>query len=347
MQASSLLTSFKEHLPGIALCLGLAFLVTALAAHYDAPVMLFALLFGLSLHFLEQHKRFHCGIAFTSKTGLRVGVALLGMRITLTDMQAIGFPVLAMVTIGLISTIALGLLLAKFLKKNNAFALLTAGAVSICGASAALAISTILPARDPSKPDQASKGICEQDVIFTVVGVTALGTIAMIFYPLAMTYFGFDPQIAGIFIGAAIHDVAQAVGAGYSLSPETGDIATITKLLRVMLLVPFIAIFALVYWAERKKPVKQAEANTSPVFPTFLLGFMACVLLNSFGWVPNEVATALTFTSRELLIAAIAALGLKTSLKDFFQLGFPGLALIVAESVWIAIYSLGALLLFF
>ena len=108
--------------------------------------------------------------------------------------------------------------------------------VGICGASAALAVSTVLPAGKNA----------EKELIFTVISVTALSTIAMVAYPIAANLLGFGTSESGVFLGATIHDVAQVVGAGYMMSSDTGDIATFTKLLRVAMLVPVVAIISVV-----------------------------------------------------------------------------------------------------
>src|SRR4029078_9955975 len=115
--------------------------------------------------------------------------------------------------------------------------LLTGGATAICGASAALALAAAMPAH-PQK---------QRATLFTIVGVSTLSTLAMIVYPSGAQARGLAPRTADIFLGATIHDVAQVVGAGYSLSPETGDVATVVKLLRVAMLLPLIALTVMSY----------------------------------------------------------------------------------------------------
>jgi uncharacterized integral membrane protein (TIGR00698 family) len=134
------------------------------------------------------------------------------------------------------TTIVLGVFLAKMLGLQKRFGALTGGSVAICGASAALAISTILP-----------KGANhERDTLLTVIGVTAMSTIAMIVYPILSAQLGMSETEAGIFLGGTIHDVAQVVGAGYSVSENAGDMATLTKLVRVAMLMPVVLIMMIV-----------------------------------------------------------------------------------------------------
>jgi uncharacterized integral membrane protein (TIGR00698 family) len=199
---------------------------------------------------------------------------------------------------------------------------LSGGAVGICGASAALAIASVLPRTQES----------ERDTILTVVTVTILSTIAMIVYPLFVTAIGLDNVHAGVFRGGTIHDVAQVVGAGYSISPETGDVATYVKLLRVTMLLP--VVFSIAFVVSRR--AKGGAAGAKASLPLFLLGFAALVVLNSSGLLPKAATDAANDVSRWCLVTAIAALGMKTSFKDLAAVGWKPIALMVVETVWIA-----------
>src|SRR6185312_4010089 len=222
--------------PGLLVAITIALAADWLAGHYKAPVMLFALLFGMTFHFLHEEGRCIPGIEFASKAVLRTGVALLGARITVEQIMALGPVPIAMVVAGVTTTVLMGLLITRVFGLSRSFGVLSGGAVGICGASAALAIASVLP------KDRES----ERDVILAVVVVTALSTLAMIFYPMLVTALGFDHQRAGLFLGGTIHDVAQVVGAGYMISQKTGDIATYVKLLRVAMLLPVVTTIALV-----------------------------------------------------------------------------------------------------
>jgi uncharacterized integral membrane protein (TIGR00698 family) len=305
--------------PGLLVAGTIALASTWLAQHYTAPVMLFALLFGMSFHFLHEGGRCVDGIEFASRSLLRLGVALLGVRITLGQIASLGIAPVLTVAVGVASTILIGLLLARRLRLTNMFGVLSGGAVAICGASAALAIASVLP-RDKDR---------ERDTILTVVAVTALSTLAMILYPVFATSIGLDHKHAGIFIGGTIHDVAQVVGAGYMISPETGDIATYVKLLRVAMLLPTVFAISLVVAHNG------GGDGSRPSLPLFLVGFALLVLANSFGLLPRVAVDFANDVSRWCLVAAIAALGMKTSFKDLFDAGFGPLALMVAETLWI------------
>ena len=298
-------------------------LVTALAAIYLAdrfsiPVMLVALLLGMAMNFVYEEERFCPGINFTTSLVLRAGVALLGLRITLTQIALVGWTNLAVVSAAVACTIVFGALLAPRLNKSREFGVLTGGSVSICGASAAIAIATILP----NHPDR------EKQVVFTVLVVTTLSTIAMILYPVVASTAVMTSQDAGLFLGGTIHDVAQVVGAGYSMSSETGDFATITKLYRVLMLLPVFLAIGLIY----RQPHDSDTESELPV-PWFVLAFIVCMLIASFEMLPKIVIASGLDISHLCLVMAIAALGMKTNLKVLLKGSSTALLLVTAETV--------------
>lgn len=316
--------------PGLLAAGTIGLAATWLSQHYGAPVMLFALLIGMAFHFLHEQGRCVAGIEFTSRTVLRLGVALLGARITADQIAGLGvWPVLTVVA-GVVSTVLIGLALARRFGLSPYFGLLSGGSVAICGASAALAVASILPRTKQ----------LERDTILTVVTVTALSTVAMVVYPSLVPVLGFDNAHAGIFLGGTIHDVAQVVGAGYMISTETGDVATYVKMLRVAMLLPVVFVIALVLSHMGSNP----GAKRAPMVPAFLVGFAVLVAVNSLGFIPPLAATAMTDVSRWCLVAAIAALGMKTSFKDLAAAGWRPIGLIVTQTAWIAALVVSAVI---
>src|SRR5580765_8498294 len=199
--------------PGVLASGVVAAATTFLSQHYGAPVMLFALILGMAMNFLSVEGACKPGIEFTSRQVLRWGVALLGLRITAAQVVALGWHPVLLVVLSVVLTIGVSMVVAKLMGFQSLFGLLSGGATAICGASAALALAAALPSH-PQK---------ERATLFTVVGVSALSTVVMIFYPMIVHALGLNPVQAGIFLGGTIHDVAQVVGAGYNISRETGD----------------------------------------------------------------------------------------------------------------------------
>ena len=319
----------EELFPGVLAAITVAAAATFLSDHYGAPTMLFALLIGMAFRFLSEDGKALAGIQFASTTILRLGVALLGMRITVDQIRSLGIKPVTTVVLSVLLTVLFGIVLSKAMGRGKRFGILTGGSVGICGASAALAIAAILPKDEYS----------ERNTIFTVISVTALSTIAMVIYPVIARQFGLDPQAAGIFLGGTIHDVAQVVGAGYSVSEKTGDTATVIKLLRVSMLVPVVFSLSLIFHTRNK-----AEGGSVNRFllPPFILFFVMFVALNSTGYTPAPIHQFVVDTSRWCLVIAISALGMKTSLKSLFEVGWRPVSIMIAETIFLALLVFGS-----
>lgn len=319
--------------PGFMASAMVAVAATFLSQHYGVPVMLFALILGMAMNCLSQEGPCGAGIEITAKQVLRLGVALLGLRITVAQVMALGWEPVLMVMAAVVLTIVFGIALARLLGFQLFFGLLTGGAVAICGASAALALSAAMH-KHPRK---------EQATLFTVIGVSALSTLAMVVYPPVTRLLGLDALQSGFFIGGTIHDVAQVVGAGYSLSHEAGDAATLVKLMRVSMLLPVIALAA--WLVQRHVAAGGAEQEKRPpMLPGFAVAFAALVALNSTGWLPEQVVEGGKTLSQWCLVTAMAAIGMKTLLKDILSVGWRPIALMCAETLFLAVLVYGMLI---
>ena len=311
----------QARVPGSLLAGVIALAATFVSTLHGGPQLLYALFFGVAFHYLSHEPRTRPGIEFCSRTVLRLGVGLLGARITASQIIGLGWTTALIVIAAVVTTILCGHLLARRLGLSRSQGILAGGAVAICGASAALAIASLLPKHKHA----------ERDASFTVIGVTALSTLAMILYPIAAGAFGFNEHAAGIFIGATIHDVAQVVGAGYSISQDAGDTATIVKLLRVAMLLPVCVVIGLGLHVRGS-----AAAHAAPVLPWFAVVFAALVAVGSMGWIPADAVDAGSTFSRWCLVTAIAAIGMKTSLKSLVDMGLKPVMLLVAETLLLA-----------
>ena len=317
---SEKLSQFKILMPRLIFAVVLAFAATFVSDHHGGPTLLYALLFGMALNSLIEGSSAKPGVEYTSKSILRIGVALLGVRIGLDQISELGLNSTLVLVLAVIATIIAGVFLARLFGFDKRFGLLTGGATAICGASAALAISAAMP---PSENK-------ERATLFAVVAVTTLSTLAMIVYPSIALWMDMSPEESGFFIGGTIHDVAQVVGAGYSISPEAGDAATVAKLFRVAMLVPITLFVTTIF---KQKSLNKVKAYLPPLF---LLGFIFFTGLRSTGLLSDGVITQISDLSRWCLVTAIAAVGLKTSLRDVLQIGHQALILVVVETLIIA-----------
>lgn len=317
--------------PGAALCAVVALAATFVAGLHGGPQLLYALFFGICFHFLSEEARTRAGIDFCARSVLRVGVALLGARITVAQIAALGWGTAALVVAAVASTIAVGVFVSRRLGLGTASGVLSGGATAICGASAALALSAVMP-RSPER---------DRFTLVVVVSVTTLSTLAMLLYPPVARAFALPPSLAGLFLGATIHDVAQVVGAGYLMGPATGDQATLVKLLRISLLAFVVMAVSLSSLARRDGAAEPATARP-PLLPGFLQCFVVLVALNSLGWVPAAWQDGLNAASRACLVVAIAALGVKTSLPALANAGWRSFFLLLVETLWLAVLVLAA-----
>lgn len=316
--------------PGLLSVATIAMAAGFIANQHGGPTLLYALLLGIAFNFLGQHERTAPGVDLAARSVLRIGVALLGARIGLEEIAGLGWAPVAVLVAAVILIVTVGTLVAKRLGLTRDQGILTGGAVGICGASAALALAAVLP------QDRTT----QRTTLVTVVGVTALGSATMIAYPLLVNVLEFDDRAAGIFLGGTIHDVAQVVGAGYIVSEPAGDTATITKLVRVAMLVPVVLVVAVL--VSRGGHGAGPLAGRLPV-PLFLVAFVALAAANSFGLLAAPVQAVAANSAMWCLIGAIAAVGIKTDFRELATIGWRPVALLLAETVLMTLFILAAI----
>jgi uncharacterized integral membrane protein (TIGR00698 family) len=319
---SALLQPVARRWPGVALCATVALAAGFVSALHAGPQLLYALFFGVCFHFLSEDERTQPGIAFCSGTVLRFGVALLGARITLAQIAALGWGTVAVVVSAVASTVFAGLFIARRLGFTREQGVLSGGAVAICGASAALALAAVLPRSREQ----------ERFTLVVVVCVTTLSTLAMLLYPPLARALHLPPHLAGLFLGGSIHDVAQVTAAGTLMGPEVADTATLVKLCRVALLSVVVGIVSVSALGRARR----AEGGSLPLLPGYLQLFLLLVALRSLGWLPTAALEPLGDLSRLCLAVAIAALGVRTSLPALVQAGWRAAALLLLETLWLA-----------
>lgn len=331
--------------PGIGLC----FVIAAAAMYFSSvlggPSVIYALLIGIGLHVMSRAEACVRGIEISAKKILNIGIALLGVRVTFDQIAALGTAPILTVIACLALTLGAGWFTARLLGLRAETGIITGGATAICGASAALALSAAL-----RKPGRVDEGL-ERDTLFTVIAVTALSTLAMMAYPAFLSLFSLSDTATGMVLGATIHNVPQAVGAGYAVSPEAGDTATYVKLMRVGALPVLVIAIALAVSFQTARSAeagthqnKGALAKAAATFPWFALAFAAILSANSLGLIPEPVRAVMEEASRWCLTAAIAALGLKTSFTRLLSLGPLYLVLIGAETLFLLALASGLII---
>jgi uncharacterized integral membrane protein (TIGR00698 family) len=318
-------------IPGLAVT-ALATLAAAyISDRYGAPLTLMALLVGLAMNFLNSDARLKAGLTFASGTLLRVSIVLVGAQVTVTQFANLGFPsVLAIIAIVAV-TIGSGAMAARWLGLGGAFGTLAGGAVAICGASAALALSSVLGERR----------INQAQLALVLVGISAVSSLAMVLYPILAHYAGMGDVAAGFLLGASIHDVAQTLGAGYSFSADAGEVAAIVKMSRVALLAPvLIAVSLLLARDGGGKP-----KTFMP--PWFVIGFFAVAAVSAFGAMPAPAAGAAKSVSAALLAGAVTAAGIRSPLQSLVHSGIRPFLVILTATLVALVAAFGAAFLLF
>ena len=369
-----------RYLPGIMLSLVIAVAASFVSEHYGGPKFLYALLIGVAFHFLSENDRCRPGIEFSAKKLVRVGVALLGVRIVVSDVSALGLWGILGLAGAVVFTPCFGVLMARVLRVSPMFGLLSGGGTGICGISATMAISSTLPQSPES----------ERCTLMSAIGIASLSTAVMVLYPLWVRWFGMTVPEAGLFLGGSIHDVAQVVGAGSILSPDIAKAATLAKMFRVAMLVPVVLTLSLVFRrtvaaeagmarppgalplqqlqipepvttgatgasaapATASAAVPQGASGTSaasarrpPLLPFFLVMFVLLVAVNSLGLIPPAVQRVASDLSGWALVVSISALGIKTSFEKIAALGWRPIALMVAEALFVAAWMMMVVML--
>ena len=319
-------TGLRTYLPGLLMASVAAAAAAWLSDNYGAPLMLMGLLLGLSFNFTNQDARLHPGLGFASKTLLRLGIVLLGFRITIWQMAELGWTGFAAVAVILGLVLGSGVLIARRCNLSAAFGALAGGAVAICGASAALAFAGVL----------GEKRISQAQLTIVLVAIAAASAVAMPLYPMIGALLGFSEQQIGFLAGAAIHDVAQALGAGYSHSEAAGASATIVKLTRVALLAPVLTLVALAFLSGGD------EQKAKVPIPWFVGGFLLMVLVNSFVPLPPAFAQGAGKLATALLVLAITATGIRSPLHMLMTMGWRSAMPVVGSSLVALLLALAA-----
>ena len=329
--------TISDYMRGITVCSLIGGFAILGAQLYQAPVMLTAIILGLVVHFLAAIEELKSGINWCAKSLLYIGVALLGLRIDVTDLSQAGIVIPALVIFTLIATIGGGYVISRLLGQTKGFSFLIGGAVAICGVSAAAAIC-------------ASMEECkerDQQLAITVAGITVLSTLVMIFYPVLAQIINLNDIAAGVLMGGSIHNVSQAVGAGLAVSENSGDMAVLTKLLRVSMLMPIVFIIAI--FVGRKAAIKQTNLAKKfmAYFPPFLIIFFILALLSCLHLVPQPVTAAGKELANIALVISLVAIGIKTDLRQIVTVGAKPLlamtltTLFMAAMILSGIYILG------
>jgi len=270
-------------------------------------------------------KEWSSGILFSTKTLLRTGIILYGFRITFQNIEAVGIAGIVTSMAVVISTFIIGYCVGtKWLKLDREITILTSAGSSICGAAAVLATEPILNA-EPYKS------------AIAVSTVVLFGTIAMFLYPFLykLGFIAFSPEQMGIFIGGTLHEVAHVVAAGNAISVEASKTAVIVKMIRVMMLAPFLVVLG--FWLVKTSHALSQKQKKKITIPWFAVMFIVVAGFNSFDLLPQRFIASINTIDTFLLTMAMSALGMETSIKMFKNVGMKPIYLATILSLWLMV----------
>ena len=323
-----------QYLQGLALIAAVAFAaieaaeVTWFQAH-GISVPTLAIVLGMIVGNTIYPRLAHLsarGVTFSKQTLLRAGIVLYGLRLTFQDIGRVGVPGVVIDALVLSSTFALSCWAGtRIFKLDPRCAMLIGAGSSVCGAAAVMASEPVIGGRS-------------DEVATAVSTVVVFGTLAMFLYPLMYDlnlrehYFAMSPTQYGVYAGSTIHEVAQVVAAGRAVAESAANTAVITKMVRVMMLAPFLLALS-AYLSRSRSRMEQRCAGM--VIPWFALGFVAMAGLNSLNILSSVVVSSALSIDTVILAMAMAALGVTTHVSAIRTAGLKPLALAASLFAWL------------
>ncbi len=266
------------------------------------------------------------GVDFSKNRLLRAGIILFGFRLTFQEAASIGVAGIVLDAVIIFSVFGLAMVAGRrFLGMDRETCMLVGAGAAICGAAAVMAMEPVARA-------QAHK------VSVAVATVVVFGTVSMFLYPVLYPYLGMSEHAFGVFIGSTVHEVAQVVAAGNAVGPTAANTAIVEKMVRVMMLAPFLMLVSWgMQYRARRQGSGEGAGRAKPSIPWFAVGFVVVVGINSLNVVPAEVAQMLMQLSTILLAMAMAALGLRTHVGAIRQAGAAPLGLAAILFVFLVV----------
>ena len=322
-------------LPGVALAAAVtvvAFGLRQLPPFAAVSPLMLAILVGMLVRNLfGTPGRADAGLAACLRRPLRLGIVLLGLQLTLAQLVSVGAGGLAILLLAVGATYLVTVAAGRLIGVDPRLAKLIGAGTAICGASAIIAVNTVVRDRDGGVP-------------YALAVVTLYGTIAMFSYPLALHALGLSAHAYGLWVGASVHEVAQVVAAGFAGGQEAGQFGTVAKLTRVLMLAPMVLMIGVGQQRATGSGTGQPIAARPPV-PWFVFGFLAMAALASTGLLPVAARAPLALATQVILAVALAAVGLETDLRRMVARGWRPMLLGGIATAFIASSTLALVLL--
>ncbi len=306
----------KKIMPGLFVSIVIALVATMLNNMFHLiGASVFALLVGMAINFfMKDLTPLKPGITFSSKKLLKVAIVLLGTSLSISQIIHVGKYSLVVMVFTLAAAFGFGYLFGKLFKMDWKLSSLISAGTGICGGTAVATLSQVIDADD-------------SDVAYAISATFIFDVIMVILFPLMGAAIGMSDMAFGLWAGTAVNDTSSVVAAAYAYSDAAGEFATIVKLTRTLSIIPVVLAFS--YLNERLKmrqnaaqTVEHKKVNIKKIFPWFILLFLAAAIINSVGLIPASLGLALSQISKFLMVIALAAIGLKTDIRDVTKSGF-------------------------
>ena len=298
----------KKYLPGILLSFGIAavsIFLGGLLPLIGSSVL--AIVFGIVLNnSMKLPAIFQEGLSFSGKKLLQYSIIFLGFSMSIGQVSETGISSLRISLITILIAFLAAYLAGRFFKMNRVLTILIGFGTAICGGSAIAAASPILEAD-------------EEEIALSISTIFFFNILAVFIFPFLGHLLQMSDAFFGTWAGTAINDTSSVVAAGYTYSPSAGDLATIVKLSRALMIVPACLIFAAYRYIKSKQSAQ--KTNLKQIFPWFIAWFVLASLVSSLGFLPAAIIPYTKFISQWLMAMALAAIGAKVSFKQFKQAG--------------------------
>lgn len=302
-------------LPGLGLALAVAaaarFLEGLLPIHLIGASVI-ALFLGMGINAIRKPGvTVTAGLQFTSKRVLKLAIILLGSSLSIGSILTVGKLSLTVMVFTLLTCFGVGYFVARGLGLNWRLGSMISAGTGICGGSAIAAMAPVIDADD-------------KDIAYAMSATFLFDMVMILVFPLLGRWMGMSDMAYGLWAGTAVNDTSSVVAAGYAFSEAAGDFATMVKLTRTLSIIPTVLVFSLINIRDKRRTNPTAEGKKVPmsrIFPWFILGFLALAGVNSLGWIPAEVSTVFKELSKFLMVASLAAIGLKTNFREMKSAG--------------------------
>ena len=322
---------------GIGICFAVAAVSVLLEELIPGQVLgasIIALFMGTIINSFFHPTWIKPALKFTSKRILKIAIILLGASLSVNTILSVG----KMTFFVMIFTFAMcfggGYFIRKLFGLNWKLGNLISAGTGICGGSAVAAIAPVIDADD-------------KDIAFALSSTFLFDMVMIALYPLMGKALGMSDIAYGIWAGTSVNDTASVVASGYAFSEAAGDFATMVKLTRTIAIIPTVLVFAWVGVRAKKKELQASgdggKVNMMKIIPWFIGGFLLLAVINSLGWIPAELSGMMKSASKFLMVTALAAIGLNTSLIDFKNAGLRPMFYGVTIDTLVTLTALGVI----